>query len=205
MFWGRQRMRWLHSISVLMDMSLIAGRRRREQQRMRWLDGITDSMDMSSSKLRELVIDREAWCAVQGSQRVTHEWVTELTVTEREDSSSSLNFQTEHGWIIMEPFTKTGKVWEKIVSEVFSLYILNLRFHGGRHVNPLQYSCLENPMDRGVWWATVHGVAKSQTWLSNWTHTQVWGCLRHPSKDDKWAVVKQACSTLRGDVYSGVD
>ena len=35
----------------------------------------------------------------------------------------------------------------------------------GRHGNPLQYSCLENTMDRGAWWATVHGVAKSWTWL----------------------------------------
>ena len=39
------------------------------------------------------------------------------------------------------------------------------RFPGGGHGNPLQYSCLENPMDRGAWWATVHGVAKSKTRL----------------------------------------
>ena len=45
------------------------------------------------------------------------------------------------------------------------------RCPGGGNGNPLQYSCLEESTDRGAWWATVHGVAKSQTWLSIWAHT----------------------------------
>ena len=59
-----------------------------------------------------------------------------------------------------------------------------------------QYSCLENPMDRGTWWATVHRVTKSQTWLSDWA----WALPRHESPK-LWSLIKITTSKTRKQVF----
>ena len=146
------------SLEMSLMLGKIEGRRRRGHQRMRCLDGITDAINLG--KFWEIA--RPGMLQSMGSQRVRHNWVTE-----QHNSNpiwwASLVAQTVK--------SLPANVWD--IRDTGSVPGLG-RSPGVENGNPLPYSCLESPMDRGVWWAAVHRVTKSRTWLKRLSmHTHI--------------------------------
>ena len=96
------------------------------------------------------------------------------SVRTQREQRVSLPLNIHHWAIYIWPFKFITKIKFKSLgptSHIFYVLIANHIGKGEGNGTPLQYSCLENPMDRGAWWATVHGVAESWTLLSNFTFT----------------------------------
>ena len=139
------------SLEKTLMLGKIEGRRRRGWQRIRWLNGITDLINMSLRKLWEMVKDRSlACCSLWGHKE------SDMT----------------------EPWTTGGTVVKNLPANAGDSRNMCLILGSGRSLgigngNSLQYSCRENSMDRGAWWAIAHEVTKSWTWLTDWAHTHI--------------------------------
>ena len=142
------------SLEKTLMLGMIEGRKRRGRQRMRWLDGITDSMDVSLSKLRELVMDREAWRAAVHGVAKSQIWLSNWTELNRDSLIAQLvkNLPVmQETWI---QFLGREDPLEKETATHFGILIWEI-----------------------LWTEDLAGYSpwgcKSWTWLSDWTTTTI--------------------------------
>ena len=142
-------MRRVDSLEKTLMLGGTEGRWRRGQSRRRWLDGISDSMDVSLSELWKLVMDREAWrAAIHG---VKKSWTRLSDWTELNSYMYLSSMRFPGGSMVKNLPANAGDMGSILRSG---------RSSGEGNGNPLQHSCLENPMDRGAWQASVSGITK---------------------------------------------
>ena len=146
---------------------------------MRQLDGIINSMDMSFSEGQGSLTQCSPWGSKESDttdQLNNNNGLFILLPHLLPYSVNETSIQTPIGWYLVlqgtsPPSSPSPSFSDEVAVPCFNTSSLDywpvVRQAGGGNGNPLQYSCLENPMVRGAWWAIVHGVTKSQTGLSN--------------------------------------
>ena len=138
-----------------------------------WMASLTQWMGLGG--LQELVMDKEAWrAAVQAVAKIRtqlSDWTDRENPFEEPEKKNSLNFPLSYCWVFPQQFRLKAFDSSELPTGQDIYLIGHYGGWGQGNGTPLQYSCLENPTDRGAWWAAVHGVTKSQTRLSSFTST----------------------------------